>query len=117
MPDSPKKPSALFDAADYGNGGPHALPTDSIEVPQPKRIKDARLLLLLKKQGFRCPYTGRKLSPATTDVVFHVPLSRGGLNEPENIRLVHRDVAEAKAGMTFDELVSLCRDVVGQNDK
>lgn len=81
---------------------------------RPKRIKDAKLLSLLKRQKFRCPYTGRKLTPQTTDVVFHVPLSRGGPNDPENIRLVHRDAAEAKGGMTFEELVSLCRDVMGE---
>ena len=119
LQDSATKPSALFDAAEYGSTSSHGPQTGSIEVPpeqQPKRIKDAKLLSLLKRQGFMCPYTGRKLTPANTDIVFHVPLAKGGLNDPENIRLVHRDAAEAKGGLTFDELLSLCRDVVRSAD-
>lgn len=70
------------------------------------------LLRLLTKQSYKCALTGRDVTPETASLDHMVPLSRGGANTLENSQIVHVEVNAAKATMTCDEFVAMCREVV-----
>jgi hypothetical protein len=71
----------------------------------------AQLLGIAKRQGFRCAYTGRKLTPGIACWIWHVPLGKGGEPAVDNVRLVVREVAKMKDGLAPEEFVAWCRDV------
>lgn len=61
-----------------------------------KGIKDYYLLTafdlwkIAKKQKLICPFTGHKLTKENMSVDHILPVSKGGSNEPSNIRLIHK---------------------------
>jgi len=69
-------------------------------------------MAVLKAQNYRCAYSGRELTPETASVDHKLPVSRGGTNDLDNLAIVHVDVNTAKAAMTLDEYLQVCRDVV-----
>jgi 5-methylcytosine-specific restriction endonuclease McrA len=80
-------------------------------------IKAGQLMAMIESQGYRCAYSGRELTPETATVDHRLPISRGGLNGIENLAVVHQDVNTAKASMTVEEFVQVCRDVVAWHDR
>lgn len=75
-------------------------------------ITPRHILGLLRRQQYRCAYTGEVLSPATVSADHFVPLSRGGSHSLSNVRLVTKQANRAKGTMTFEEFVALCISVV-----
>jgi 5-methylcytosine-specific restriction endonuclease McrA len=83
---------------------------------KPETIKAGELVSLLRKQEYRCAYSGRELTPETASIDHTLPISRGGPNDIGNIAIVHMDVNTAKSSMTLAEFVALCREVVAWAD-
>lgn len=75
-------------------------------------IKPRQILALLKKQDYRCAYTGDLLTPDEVGADHVIPISKGGPHQIENIALVTQAVNTAKGTMTLDEFISMCRKVV-----
>lgn len=67
---------------------------------------------LLKIQSYRCPLSGRELTPATTRAELIVPKERGGVNAVDNIYLVDKDVSKIKRSMLESEIVELAADIL-----
>ena len=67
---------------------------------------------LLESQNYRCPVSGRKLTPENTTACHKVPLKRGGTHCFENIYLLVAEVARLKKDMLDEELVALCEDII-----
>jgi len=66
---------------------------------------------LLDRQGYRCALSGRELTPSTASLDHDVALSRGGEHRLANVQILHKDVNRAKATLTNDEFIAMCRDV------
>lgn len=62
------------------------------------------------KQRGRCAYTGQRLD-RTAQVDHKVPISRGGLNNAENLHWVTARANCAKGTMTHDEFLNVCTEV------
>ena len=75
-------------------------------------ITTANVLRLLACQQYRCAFTGRPLTPDTASLDHIVPVRCGGEHLIENAQVLHKDVNRAKATMTNEEFIQLCRDVV-----
>jgi len=67
---------------------------------------------LWKRQRGICPVTGRRLNRDNAQLDHIVPLKRGGRDEIENLRWVHRDVNYAKRDLLDQNFFRLCIDVV-----
>lgn len=78
---------------------------------KPETIKAKDLMAMLERQGHRCAYSGRPLTPETATVDHVIPVSRGGTHDTGNLAIVHTDVNTAKASMTLEEFVQVCREV------
>lgn len=70
------------------------------------------LLAILERQGFKCPYTGEALEPATAQIDHQVPVSRGGGGDAGNLQWLTKLANAAKADMSHDEFLAFCRVVV-----
>lgn len=84
---------------------------------KPETIKAGDLRQMVERQGFRCAYSGRELTPETASVDHVIPVSRGGSLGIENLAIVHEEINTAKSSMTLEEFVQVCRDVVAWHDR
>lgn len=77
-------------------------------------IKNAKLLKdLLEKQAYRCPITGRLLTPGVNTSIDHiVPRSKGGSNDFNNLQWVDYNANVAKAELSLDELIKLSNEII-----
>ena len=75
-----------------------------------------KVLGLLRHQDYRCALTGRILTPDNVALDHVLPMSRGGKNLIENAQALHKDVNRAKATLTNEEFIQLCREVVAWAD-
>lgn len=75
-------------------------------------VSTDNVLRLLEHQQYRCALTGRPLTPDTASLDHIIPVRCGGEHLIENAQVLHRDVNRAKATLTNDEFVQLCREVV-----
>jgi len=66
---------------------------------------------LLEKQNYRCPYSGRELTPANCIAEHRVPLRKRGRHEASNIVLVDNSVGYLKRYLTDEELHQLIDDM------
>lgn len=88
-----------------------------------KGIKDFYILTAFdlwkqaKKQKLLCALTGIKLTKETMSVDHIIPMSKGGSNEPQNIRLVDKDVNLARRALTDEQFFALCQNVVNYKEK
>jgi 5-methylcytosine-specific restriction endonuclease McrA len=64
------------------------------------------------KQDGKCALSGRSLDIATAEVDHIVPTCRGGTDDLRNLRLVAPEANASKHGMTDDELIALCRNIL-----
>jgi len=73
----------------------------------------AMLEELWKEQEGRCAVTGAVLTPGVDASLDHiVPISKGGLHTKSNLRWVLYTINIAKADLSHEEFVELCRAVV-----
>jgi 5-methylcytosine-specific restriction endonuclease McrA len=56
-----------------------------------------------RRDGFKCQYTGKKLTRDRWSLDHVVPLSRGGRNSPDNVVLADKDVNNRKGSKTPKE--------------
>jgi len=70
------------------------------------------VLALLKQQKYQCALTGRVLNPGVAALDHMIPICRNGEHRIENAQVLHKDVNRAKATLTNEEFVQLCREVV-----
>lgn len=78
----------------------------------PERITYLDLYALAKRQKLRCALTGDSLSRDTISVDHIIPLSKGGMNVPNNLRLVTYDVNIVKNSLNDSDFLALCKKVV-----
>lgn len=77
----------------------------------------AGVFAMLEKQSYRCALTGRPLAPENTSLDHLIPVSRGGAHCLGNGQLLQTEVNRAKAALTNDEFIALCREVVAWADR
>jgi len=75
-------------------------------------LKPMELWGLLKRQRMLCGLTGRRLNRDNISLDHIVPLSKGGSNEPNNLRFVHIDSNIFKMDMDDSDLLELAKDIV-----
>jgi hypothetical protein len=66
---------------------------------------------LLEKQKYRCPYSGRELTPSNCIAEHRLPLRKSGKHEASNIILVDNSVGYLKRYLTDEELHALVADM------
>lgn len=66
---------------------------------------------LLEAQKYRCPYSGRELTPANCIAEHRVPLRKSGRHEASNIVLVDNSVGYLKRYLTDEEVHLLIADM------
>lgn len=98
-------------------GDPHSASDialhPQVETPRPSgRITTSSVLRLVEFQRYRCAMTGRSLTPETASLDHIVPVRLGGEHVIENVQVLHKEVNRAKATMTSEEFIRLCREVV-----
>ena len=72
---------------------------------------------IAKKQKLLCVLTGIKLTRENMSVDHIIPMSKGGSNEPQNIRLVDKDVNLARRALTDEQFFALCRNVISYQER
>ena len=70
----------------------------------PKRRPKLTLKNIAKRDGNKCQYTGKILTPSEMSMDHVDPISRGGKNEPENIVLAEKKFNSWKSNRTPEEL-------------
>ena len=71
---------------------------------------------IAKKQKLICPISGIKLNASNISVDHILPISRGGTNEPSNVRLVHKWINLMLGIHTDEDFLKMCRVIVDYND-
>jgi 5-methylcytosine-specific restriction endonuclease McrA len=93
-----------------------AVNANSKKRGHPERIGYMDLYRLAKKQKCRCALTGDKLTRDNISVDHITPLSKGGNNVVENLRLVTYDVNIVKNSLSDLEFLTICKNVVRHNE-
>jgi hypoxanthine phosphoribosyltransferase len=75
-------------------------------------VKPIDLWHITKYQKGKCVLTGRKLTNENVSPDHIICLTHGGLTEPKNIRLVVKEVNNARGVLSDADFVKLCKDVV-----
>lgn len=88
----------------------------NIGSPYSLRLKNGGLAMLQQlweEQRGLCAVTGKLLIPGNNASLDHIiPVSKGGLSTKDNLRWVLYEVNFAKADLTHEQFVEMCRDVV-----
>ena len=72
---------------------------------------------MLDKQEYKCPLTGRELTPENTTAEHITPLRKGGLHIKDNIYLIDKETSKIKRYLTEVELINLAIDIVKSRGK
>lgn len=75
-------------------------------------FKAADFYSLLERESYRCPYSGRELTPSNCVAEHRVPLRKGGRHEASNIVLVDHHISYLKRYLTDDEVLNLATDII-----
>jgi len=67
---------------------------------------------LLDKQKYKCPVSGRELTPENTTAEHIQPLRLGGNHCKNNIYLIDKDVAKLKRYMDEKTVIKLAADII-----
>lgn len=76
------------------------------------RITARELWSIAKRQQLICPLTGRKLTIESISIDHIIPISKGGTNDPLNIRFVDYHANLALAHFGDAALIALAKDIV-----
>ncbi len=89
---------------------------NSVEFKTKKtKATASQLMLLLKKQHFRCALSGLPLTPDVAVIDHIIPVSKGGGNMIENLQWLHKNVNRVKGVLTQDEFIHVCSLVTSYN--
>jgi hypothetical protein len=66
---------------------------------------------IAKAQKMRCPFTGEKLTSLNASLDHIVPISKGGTNDPSNIRLVIKWVNLMRLNYSDEEFIEICHKI------
>jgi 5-methylcytosine-specific restriction endonuclease McrA len=83
----------------------------AMKLRGPGRATYKELAAIWKRQRGRCALTGRRLD-RSADLDHIVPKTRGGGDNPENLRWLAREVNMVKRNLTDAEFIILCADVM-----
>jgi 5-methylcytosine-specific restriction endonuclease McrA len=72
------------------------------------KLKGIELWAIAKKQKMLCPFTGDKLTSENISLDHIIPRSKGGSNEPSNVRLVTKWVNLMRLNYTDEEFIKMC---------
>lgn len=75
------------------------------------KLRPCDLLGIAKKQRLLCPFTGIKFTSDNISVDHIVPLSKGGSNHVDNIRLVHNMVNRMRLEYSDDDFIQMCHKI------
>lgn len=75
------------------------------------KLKPFDLWKILKTQKMICPLTGYKLSTKNISVDHIIPVSKGGTNQPSNIRIVDVIANKMLFTSTDEEFFKICKDI------
>ena len=69
---------------------------------------------LLEKQGYRCAYSGKHLTPGVNASLDHIiPVAKGGSNDITNLQWVDKHInTRMKFGMSHQEFMSLIHQII-----
>ena len=73
-----------------------------------RRVTEAELRALWDSQGGLCALTGQPMDIRAAELDHIVPRSRGGTNEPSNLRWLTRAANQAKGDLLDEEFLALC---------
>jgi 5-methylcytosine-specific restriction endonuclease McrA len=76
------------------------------------RLTPLDLYTIVKRQRLICPITGLKLTAENISVDHIIPVSKGGSNSPDNIRLVHKMINHMKNYYSDTQFFDMCSLVV-----
>ena len=79
------------------------------------KLTPIMLWRVARKQKLICPLSGRKLTLDNISLDHVIPLSKGGSNAVENIRLVDRAANLAKHNLMDSDFVRLCHEIASCN--
>lgn len=79
-------------------------------------LKPKILFSLAKKQKLKCAISGIKLTSDNMSVDHIKPLSKGGLNDISNLRLVHVDINRIMLDYDDDVFLNFCKTIVNHNN-
>lgn len=88
-----------------------AAMVEGVAAPQGP-VSVVNVMRLVEHQRYRCALTGRRLTPQTAALDHIVPIRCGGEHTIENAQVLHKDVNRAKASLTSEEFIGMCREVV-----
>lgn len=80
------------------------------------RIKPSILFGIAKRQKCFCAISGLKLNNENVSVDHIIPLSKGGTNHKDNLRLVHIDINRIMLDYTDEEFFNFCKMIVNNNN-
>lgn len=63
---------------------------------------------IAKRQKLKCPFTMIKLNAENMSVDHIIPFSKGGINHPSNIRLVHKWVNKMRLDYPDEDFINIC---------
>lgn len=66
---------------------------------------------IAKAQKMKCPFTGEKLTSLNASLDHIIPVSKGGTNEPSNIRLVVKWVNLMRLNYSDYEFIEMCHKI------
>jgi hypothetical protein len=81
------------------------------------KFRAADFYAMLESQEYKCPLTGRELTPESTTAEHRIQLQAGGVHEKENIYLIHKDVGKIKRFMSEADVVRLAFDILQTKGK
>lgn len=86
--------------------------TTKVNKEERFRFKTEHFYQLLEAQKYKCPISGRELTPQNTVAEHRIPLRKSGKHELKNIILVDQDASKLKRYMTDLEAVKLAADII-----
>lgn len=66
---------------------------------------------IAKSQKMKCPFTGERLTSLNVSLDHKIPISKGGTNNPDNIRLVIKWVNLMRLNYSDEEFIVICHKI------
>ena len=114
---SPPSPDGGIDVLEPERGKRGAKTRLGATKRRLERLPPAEIMALLLRQNFKCALTGHPLTPSNAALDHIRPICRGGTHTLRNMQALLDTVNRAKATMTQNEFIQLCREVVAWADR